>query len=75
MILDIAAEHNSVVSGRFIVKSIMILMMLICSINLNKVSEIKSEETDEFLRFLCWFLVRYFHLDHYAPDLKAAPMI
>ena len=29
---------------------------------LNKVSEIKSEETDEFLRFLCWFLVRYFPL-------------
>ena len=68
VILDIAAEHNSVVSGRFKVKKYHdtndVIIFVVST--LNKVSEIKSEETDEFLRFLCWFLVRYFHLDHYA---------
>ena len=73
--IDIAAEHNSVVPGIFVKLNYLETndVLIFCSFN-NKVSEINLRDTDEFSRVLYWFLVRYFHLDHYAPDLKAAPM-
>ena len=75
LIIDIAAEHNSVVPGIFVKLNYLETndVLIFCSFN-NKVSEINLRDTDEFSRVLYWFLVRYFHLDRYAPNLKVAPM-